>query len=489
MIRDYVAPLTILIACFFVLNGTMLNHDTSWYLISTGWWLDGVAIYDKLLELNPPWAFYLAVPPVWVAKTFEASSTTAFQVYTLLIAAVSLAMSVHILKQSTQVSDALRRFIIALAAVGLVFLPLKDFGEREHLFAVFFLPYVFMNMCDLDLSRRERFWISLWATFGIALKHFFVLLPLLVLIWQMISERSLRRIARIEVLLPSILLIGYVVGSWILHPAYFNKVIPLTVAVYGTSSQPLDVILLVALPTLAFLVVCFVMARLIRPARTSDTVILLTALGGALVFVVQSKGWTYHLVPAQVFTFLALGWIGFGLAETRQNKLIGVVSLGMIAAMVMPTVSHGTYQNGLYKQAETYFTCPRGKRTMQVYSSMVSTGFPLANYAEATPANRAPTLWLFPGAVYHLKHAADAQTQVKYTEILDFARNEVVNDFLRVRPQVVIVDAAKDKRYFKGASFDYLAHFTQDAQYSAAWEAYEQVGQIGNFEIYRRPGC
>lgn len=489
MTRDAFAPLLILMAGFAVLYGTALNHDTSWYLISTAWWLDGVEIYDKLLELNPPWAFYLAVPPVWMAETVGISSTTAFQVYTLLITAVSLALSNHLLGRDAAIPPLTRRIFVALAALALVLLPLKDFGEREHLFAIFFLPYVVLSMTDAEPSRRQRGWVSLWATCGIALKHYFVVLPLLVLLWQMASDRSLRRLLRIEVVLPSLLLVGYVVASWLLHPAYFDKVIPLTIAVYGTSTQPFGPVLKVALPVLAVLLLGLGLARLIRPTRASDTVLLLTAAGGFVAFFVQSKGWSYHLVPALSYTMLALGWIGLGLARARNNRLIGLVTLIAVAAMLVPALRHGPYQNGFYRQAETYFTCPRGERTMQVYSSAVSTGFPLANYAEATPANRAPTLWIFPGAVYNLHHATTPEARAKYNAILDFARTEVVNDFLRVRPQIVVVDTADSKLYFKEAPFDYLDHFTQVPAYAEAWNAYEKVGEIAHFAIYSRPGC
>lgn len=489
MMRDFLGPMAVLAAAAFMLNGTMLNHDTSWYLISTGWWLDGVPIYDDLLELNPPWAFYLTVPPVWIARLLDISATTVFQGYTLILSAISLLTAASILRSPPRGFTRVNRFFLVVASAALVLLPIKDFGEREHLFAIFYLPYFTMLLADRPLSRRQRGFVALWATLGIALKHYFVLLPLLVLTWQLIRDRGLHRLLRVEVILSAILLAGYVIGSWVLHPAYFDKVIPLTLAVYGTSGQPFALILKLAMPVLAILMASLALSALTRPRSASHAVALLTAIAAILVFFIQSKGWTYHRVPADIFTCLAVAWIGADLARIRQRWWPALTASMAVLVLLQPAIAHGPYKNGLYKEVATLFQCAPGDRSFQVYSSAVSTGFPLANHAEAQPSNRAPTLWLFPGAVYHLQNATTPQTRRKYQDILEFARSEVLSDFFRVQPQLVIVDEARNKLYFKGADFDYVAYFSENPAFRDAWRKYERVGKFAHFGVYRRPGC
>ena len=46
MTKDLLAPMLIVIFGIFMLHGTLLSHDVSWYLISTRWWLDGLPIYE-----------------------------------------------------------------------------------------------------------------------------------------------------------------------------------------------------------------------------------------------------------------------------------------------------------------------------------------------------------------------------------------------------------------------------------------------------------
>ncbi len=45
-----------------------LNHDTSWYLLSTNNWLDGASLYRDIMEISPPLVFYHTVPSVLVSR-------------------------------------------------------------------------------------------------------------------------------------------------------------------------------------------------------------------------------------------------------------------------------------------------------------------------------------------------------------------------------------------------------------------------------------
>ncbi|WP_299348163.1 hypothetical protein [uncultured Shimia sp.] len=488
MTKDLIAPLAILVAGAIMLSGTMLNHDTSWYLISTGWWLDGLPIYEEILELNPPWSFYLAAPPVWAAKTLGISATTSFQIYTLALIVASIWMAGHILRGDASIPDLTRRIWLAAAAAALVWVPMKDFAEREHLFAIFYLPFVAMSMSSTQRTRRQRGWISLWATLGVALKHYFVLMPLLLLIYRLIAERSWRPILRIETLLPAALLIGYVGASWVVHPAYFDKIIPLTLAVYGTSSLPIDILLGKAAPVLFLFLWPLIMAGLVHPDRRAALVAVLTALGGILVFFIQAKGWSYHRVPADVYTVLALVWVGTSLARTRQHWMPAALAVLGSLSILVPAIASGPYDISFAQKVERHFACAPGERSFQAFSSVVSSGYPLANYAQATPSNRAPTLWLIPGATYNLSQATD-DARSKYEEILAYAKDTVLADFFRARPQLVLVDVSKEKFYFGDIDFDYIDFFSEDDAFLEAWRDYQQVGQVGDFEIYHRPGC
>ncbi|TCP42368.1 hypothetical protein [Rhodovulum marinum] len=489
MIRDFAAPAIIMVTAVYLLWGTLLSHDISWYLISTGWWLDGLRIYADILELNPPLAFYLTAIPVWVARVGALAPMAAFKGFVLVLVAGSLMLSQRLLVLETQLSPAARRAVLAVAAVGLLLLPVRDFGQREHLFAILFLPFLVMNLLSRPAPGPLRAGVAVWATFGIALKHYFLLLPLSILACQVIAARSFRPVLRVEYLLMAAMLALYVVTSAILHPAYFESVVPLTLQVYGAFDAPLLPTLFRAAIPVILLLIAWGFLGMNRTRPGSNAVAVLTAAAAIAVYLIQSKGWSYHLIPANVFAVMAVTWTAMTLSQARKHWWPGVVAAAFVMVVLAPELRHGPYKSPFAEAVEPFFACAPGERSFQIFSSTVSTGFPLANYAKATPANRAPTLWLFPGASYRLSLAEDPAEKAIYLAILQDARARVLKDFFRVVPQVVIVDESPQKKYFNGVPFDYLAFFSEDKRFSKAWRDYSLAGHVGTFAVYSREGC
>ncbi|NVO58293.1 hypothetical protein HW561_21135 [Rhodobacteraceae bacterium B1Z28] len=490
MIRDLVFPALVLICATFLLSGSLLNHDVSWYLISTRWWLDGTPIYEEILELNPPLTFYLTVPPVWLAKSFDLSPTATFQTYVLILSGVSLVLSQRVLRQDKSVPDWMRIGFLTCGAIALAIVPLKDFGQREHLFVVFLLPYLTLALVDYECPRRQRIIIAIWATFGIAIKHYFVLVPLALALHRMFVEKSFRCVSKAEHSVPVILMVAYVVAARLLHPAYFNDVIPLAMQVYGGYESEVWAVLrkLTVLPVFFGLIVLMVLGN--HGGTRASWALIAVVCAAFAIYVLQSKGWSYHRVPLVAGLFLALNWATFELARSQARKRVfGLIGLIAAILLINPILLFGTYRNGSTAYVADYFTCPDGQRTVQVFSARVIHGFPLANYAKAQPSNRAPALWLFPGAAHQLSLTSDPESRAKYKETLDFARSLAISDFFRTNPQLVVVDTRKDKRYFKGTPFDYIEFFSQIPKFADAWQDYERVGQVGGLTVYRRPGC
>ncbi len=489
MIRDLSFPFLFLVLAAFMLFGTQLSHDVSWYLISTRWWLNGVPVYQEILELNPPLAFYLTVPPVWMAERFGLSDTLTYQAYVFFLSFMSLLMTQRIMSGDRSLPDWMRIGFLTSAALALVIVPMGDFGQREHLFVIFLLPYLALVLVNYRASKSQRLLIAVWATFGIALKHYFVLIPLVLLIHRLIVERSFKPILRIEYTVPALLLILYVAACFIFHPAYFADVIPLTFQVYGAYDIRFAVVLAqIGLTGAALL--GLLLLKLLNGGGTQKTTSLLLVVFAALaIYLIQSKGWQYHRIPFAVCSTLALSWAALEFARLRQHWWPFVPAVLALGLFLVPVINHGPYRNATFYHVAQHFTCPAGARTVQVFSAKVSHSFPMANYAQAEPSNRAPALWLFPGAARLLEQTSDPVMQQQYQATLDQARDLALEDFFRTNPQLVVVDTRADKTYFNGAKFEYLDFFTEVPAFSDAWNKYELVGKVYDLEIYRRPGC
>ena len=45
-----------------------LSHDASWYLIATQKFFSGAELYSDIYEINPPLAFYLTIPSLYISN-------------------------------------------------------------------------------------------------------------------------------------------------------------------------------------------------------------------------------------------------------------------------------------------------------------------------------------------------------------------------------------------------------------------------------------
>lgn len=489
MIRDLSAPAVIMAFAVYLLWGTLLSHDVSWYLISTGWWLDGVEIYAEILELNPPLAFYLTAVPVWVAQVTGLPAMATYKGFVLVLTAGSLIASQRLLVRETQLSPRERRVVLTAAAVGLLLLPIGDFGQRDHLFATLFLPFLVMNLLSMPAPVSVRVGVAMWATLGIALKHYFLLLPLAIIAYQVFAARSLRPAFRFEHCVMVAMLASYVAASLFLHPDYFDSVVPLAVQVYGAFDAPLGFNLFRSRFLIVVLLIALTLLVINRSRLPSNAVAVLTGVAAIAVFLIQSKGWSYQLIPANLYVPMALIWTAVTLSRTHNQWWPTAVATVSVLLLLNSALRHGPYQSPFAEAVEPYFTCAPGERSFQVFSSTVSSGFPLANHAKATPSNRAPTLWLFPGASYRLSLTEDPAEQAIYRATLSEARKRVIADFFRTVPQLVIVDESPQKQYFNGAPFDYVAYFSEDREFSEAWRSYVLKGRVESYAIYARDGC
>ena len=94
--RDVYAPMAeleqdhwwfVLVAPFL----THINHDVAWYLYSAGRLLDGGRMYqDIFVDVNPPLALYLTVPPVYLARLTGMFSVDIFIAYLCVLMLASL---------------------------------------------------------------------------------------------------------------------------------------------------------------------------------------------------------------------------------------------------------------------------------------------------------------------------------------------------------------------------------------------------------------
>lgn len=456
--------------------------------MATGRMLDGARLYVDIIEVNPPLAFYLTVPPVAAARLIGISSEAALISYVFVLIVGSLVLVHRLLSAQPGVSVVYRGVMLLASAGALTIAPLDVFGQREHLMLILALPYIFLfaaRLNDCSCDRRFAVLIGMLAAIGFALKPHFFLVPAAFELRLAIHRRSPTAILRAETWSVSIVTVLYAVFVAAVHPEYLEFIVSNAGLVYESYSSSLRAVVMQPIVFVTFAIIGLHVAARAGGAvdRASDAFGIAT-VGFLVAYVVQSKGWQYQLLPAAATAWLTAAAIVAQLsARSRaiaisRRRFLPPIASGAMATLVLLLVANGTYHNrvaeALLPDVERY--APHG--TIYAFSASVSVGFPLVNAADVRWASRFPAQWLLPGALRRLASPAPLRpdTARHLREIEHYAVDAVIEDLERMPPDLVIVD--KFDPYFGNLEFDFQAYFSRDPRFVELWRLYTKMKTV-----------
>lgn len=483
----------VLLAVFAVRFDAPLNHDTSWYLDATARMLDGAALYVDIVEVNPPLAFYLTVPPVAFARLAGIVAAPAFVAWMLVLAGASILASGRFLRRLGYSGPAYQCLLAGLLLVVTV-LPGADYGQREHMALIFLMPYFALTglrWAGAPVGGTEAALAGLAAVLGLALKPHFYAVPLLLECALLLHNRRIRAAFRPENLAIAAGTLAYVTVIFRYTPAYPDVIVPYASAVYNQSYGHPAATVFTRLP---FPVAALVLgAGLVLAWRGHLTplgrVCAVAGTGFALAYVVQMKGWQYQMYPAvglaaAMVAVAAVDRFLRGMPRTGSSgpkSLVAAVAIVIIAAAGSAA---GIYDTKRQDEIARSLAATGPVKSLYVFSAHVWAGFPLVDMIGAEWASRFPALWLLPGLAQH--PAPERAGDARLADIEAYMRRTVIEDFERARPDTVIVDTRRYKSYFGGTRFDYVEFLSEDPEFARLWSRYRKSGAGAWYDIYRR---
>jgi hypothetical protein len=482
------------VALFPLLMDIPLGHDQSWYLISVQKILAGARPYVDVIELNPPLNFYLVMPAVYLADLLGMRSDPVFIAYVILLAFVSTVWARRLLLGMSGIPAAHANIAAVVALLSTTALVVFDFGQRDVMMVIFTLPYLALAMRRIEGEATRPLGavaVGLWAALGICLKHYFLIFPLATEIALYVKRRRLAGAIRPEVVAVGIACVGYALAVVTLFPAYLETIVPLARLTYFAYGVHFPLTLLCA-ETLTFPLVFGAYLAMRRQGSVGPWLDMLGAwtVAAFVSYAVQNRGFSYHADPLRIMlVFMAVSLVARKFdVPLRLSRICLVAALALIAVRVAVL---GFYEDqwasAVAKKLERYDV----RDGLYTFTAHVFIGFPLANRIDGPWDSRFPCLWPVPGVQRILAAPQDfTAEQVAAAQKADrYVTDAVIEDFERRRPSIVIVDARKNKSYFAGVAFDYVAHFKRDPRFARLWSEYRLVENHRGFEIWRRePG-
>jgi hypothetical protein len=311
-----------------------VGSDVTWQLWIGHQLCGGARLYHDIIEANPPLWFWMAVPIDWLSALIHLRSDHLLIIVIGFCALLALGATDRILAPAT---GARRTMLLCYSALILVGMPWVEAGQREQIALIGALPYVAL----IGARRNGRpvptslaLIVGIGAGLGFALKHYFLLVPILLELWLLAGLGRKWRPIRPETIGMAAVGIAYVSAFAIWASDYLSVTLPLILLAYGVTGAErlLDLFqpaVLVALTTLLLLVTN------IRSLRAEPTdfggALVVAAIGFAAAYFIQAKGWSYQAVP-----LLGCAAIALVAAITSEAKPRWIVALAAPALLVLP---------------------------------------------------------------------------------------------------------------------------------------------------------
>lgn len=479
-----------IIGYFWFQSFADLNHDTAWYLIATQKWLDGARLYTDIIEVNPPLGFYWTVPAIWLSKLTALDKQLSLLVFIGLLSTISFISVWDSIKRIPALTTVQKLLLTELVLLAVLWFTTPQVGQREHILILCFLPYVFIVLAEahgINFSKKYRAVLALLALSGILLKPHFVMLPLMIALFECIMARSVRPFFKLENWIIGIGCLLYLLFVYLVHPEYFNFLLPIAFTVYGAIGGTADQVY-TGIPVFIIALLVFVLALGAYQKTLTKGLLFLAAaaLGGAASYYLQFTGFRYHSYPFYICTFLFYAFI---LMTTKNRRTLFYFAFaGLLASLHFgpkPVRYHNVANIDLLQEMDT---AAKGS-TVLMLSTNVFAGFPITLSQEWVWASRFPHQWLLPGALANVANLDCAVTPVqceKNNAILDYARNANLEDIKKHRPDFIILDSRTNKSYITDESFDYIKFMSQDPRFAALWASYKQTAKTKYFTIWAK---
>ncbi len=485
-----------------------LNHDVAAVLNFSERWLAGEHLYSDLIDVNPPLIYVLNLLPAVLERITPLDGVRALQLCLIGFGMLGWWLSVSVRDRMAE-GPAERAFLDVLPLLFL-FDAGYDFGQREHLMAVAALPYLLASARRARGERpRRRIAAALFAGIGFALKPHFLAVPglveLAVLGWNCRAGAAagLRRTLRDPVpwAMAAVWAV-YLISLPLVFSDYLDVVVPLAWSFYvdlgGLSAAQvllvprMAVILALLVPSL-----CIAARISLRSRDALPPLLGLAALGAVASAVAQHKGWSYHIVPVELFTLalalvLASRWLDRqGAVRTRRTAtrvaavFAGLFTLYAAGAGEAPW-KEIDYDHDVVAGLTSLLKAEAAGERVLVLSPGLYPIFPAMNYADVHMTLRTMNMWLLQGA-----YEECLPNGHRYREVWEMGRAEffvyrtVAEDFARAPPAVVVVDKIPGIPNC-GSEFDFIAYFSRHQLFAEVWSHYELHAEWNRYKVYTR---
>jgi hypothetical protein len=457
-----------------------VDPDVCWQLWIAHQLNFGAQLYRDIIETNPPLWFWLGMPVDRLASATHVGSDHILIIVIACCAALSLWATDRLLGA---LSAPRRTLLLAYAGLVLVGLPWLQFGQREHIVLITTLPYAALIAARSDerpVFASFALMVGTGAAVGFALKHYFLLVPILLELWLIAQQKRKWRPFRPETI--ALVTVGaFYAGAFVFWASdYFTRALPLILMAYGATGAQRVIDLFQPSIVTAIVTVTLLVANW-RSLRTEETsfprALIVAAMGFAAAYFIQAKGWTYHAVP-----FAGCAAIALAASFVIRSKTSPVIAICTPALLLIPfwiAAQQATNAPPTNKDVRQAVEGLSPGDSVGFIGSDPGLGWNVILQDRFQYPSRYSGFWML-RAVVDNQHAA--RPDLRLTRLGRQVVEETVQDFGCEPPRRIIV-ARPTEAAAKAGEFDILAFFLRDPRFAQLLGHYRSV-QRTSVEVY-----
>jgi len=466
------------------IRGIDLTHDVAWQLWIARQMLHGLQLYRDIWELNPPLWFWTAVPIELLAERFGIWAGRIVIVLTVVMGLFSALLVGRLAPWQGQS----QRFMLMCACFCIcVLMPMFDFGQREQTALICALPYAALISRRRDghsLPTGFALVVGLFGAYGFALKHYFVLVPILLELWLLMKLRRDWRPLRPELIALGAAATAYALAVVIFAREFLTTIVPMVDLAYQGYQTPLSQHFDEPAQVIwGLAIIALGLARWQRgQAKAAFTSALcITAAAFAVAYFLQRKGWQYHAIPVTATLLLALvtHMIPYGRHAIARFPL-AIVTMAF-AALV--SFGQGSYNNFLRAGSEPLLDNVAKGEPVAILSADPMWAWPIIDKNGFRWPLHIYSLWMIPS----IAHAEMMGPPSPDLEALGDRLRKQTDVDMRCSPPAIILFERRSRYPMQPQGFDVSAFFLRDASLRAfIAQHYAEEPRTRYFRIFRR---
>jgi hypothetical protein len=473
--------LVVVAATVFLRAFGSVDADVSWQLWVAHQLNDGARLYRDIVEINPPLWYWMGLPIDGLAGLIHARSDHVLVPVIGLLAALSLTATDRLL---AGLNTRQRALLIAYAALVLVVMPWLQFGQREQIVLAGALPYAALiaaRQTGRTVSPLFALLVGAGAALGFALKHYFLLVPVLLELWLLASQGRKWRPFRAETIAMAAVGIVYGAALFLWSTDYVSLALPLIFLTYGLTGAErlIDLFQPAVLTALATLALLLANRRLLRSDKTRfSTTLIVAALGFAGAYFIQAKGWSYHAVPLVGCAAMALA---ASLTAEAKPRFVVVAAPALLVLPFWISVQQATRDLPTQIDVRQAVVGLHAGDSVGYISTDPSLGWPVTLERGLHYPSRYSGYWMMRAVV---KNDAAVAPDPHLAEVGRRVVRETVDDFQCLPPRRIIVARPAPEAAAAG-EFDILDFFLRDPEFTRLLAHYRPVERT-SVEVFER---